>query len=809
MLKNYLVVALRTIRRQPGYSFINIAGLAIGMTAFVVISLFIGGELSFDQHHPAGNRVVQVQLDAALSGQEILTASSPAPMAAAFRDAYPEVISATRIDDQTRVLIELDNRRFYESNFFYADSTVFDLFALPLTQGRAETALTRPATVVISEETARRYFGESDPIGQSILADQRIELEVTGVFEASAQAAHFQPDLIASFHTKSDADDPIWLNNSYFTYLLLSSADAIPDLQAKMPAAVRQFVGPQVQQFLGMAFDEALEAGFRYDWRLASMPTLYLHNKADDQIGQASDIRYVRLLGIIALFILAIACVNFMNLATARAAGRAREVGVRKALGSDRRPLIVQFLAESVTLSLIAMTGALGLLAAVLPFFNQLAGADLHLGRDLFLTLIGVAVGTGLLAGLYPALFLSGFTPARVLRGRLRGTGNDAKLRSGLVVFQFAVSVVLLIGTTVVFQQLRFIQQQDVGFNRSNVVVLPIETRAARDSFADFRQRLLELPDVVDATASGILPGPDHIHNTTGFRAEGMSSDDMLIAALGEVSDTYVETLGLKVVAGRDFDPAYPSDRDDWVINEATARQLNWSAQESIGKRIARLSDEGPDSHRWGTVIGVVRDAHFRSLHWGVQPMVFGHRLDLSGVRYAAVRVSPADMAGSLASLERLYASWEPGHPFSYYFVDEDYAAFYEQEQRLGTIYTSFSILAILIACLGLFGLSAFVTAERTKEIGVRKVLGATVPGIVVMLSRHFTLLVLISCFLAFPVAYLLMSRWLSDFAYATTLTWTVFVGSGLAAMGIAWLTVSYQSIRAATRNPVRSLRYE
>ncbi|MFT4605894.1 MAG: putative ABC transport system permease protein, partial [Rhodothermales bacterium] len=712
----------------------------------------------------------------------------------------------TRIDDQTRVLIEFDDQSFYEPNFFYADSSVFAVFSLPLTRGLAESALARPGTVVLSEETARRYFGDTDPIGRSILADQEIDLEVTGVFRNSPQAAHFAPELITSFHTRADADNPVWLNNSFFTYLLVDSPDHIAGLEAKMPAAVRQFVGPQVQQFLGMSLDEAMESGFRYDWKLVPMPGLYLHNQADDQMGQASDIRYVRLLGIIALFILAIACVNFMNLATARAAGRAREVGVRKALGSERRPLILQFLAESVTLSLIAMVFALGLLAAVIPFFNGVAGAELTLGLDLFLILVLVAVFTGLLAGIYPAFFLSGFTPAFVLRGRLKGTGNDSKLRSGLVVFQFAVSVVLLIGTTVVFKQLQFIQDQDVGFDKTSVVVLPIETASARDSFAGFRQRLKELPEVVEATAAGILPGPNHIHNNTGFRSEGMDSDDILIAALGEVSQSYVETLGLEVVAGRDFDAAYPSDRDAWVINEATARQLGWTTQEAVGKRIARLSEE---TDRWGTVIGVVRDAHFRSLRWDVQPMVFGHQLDSGGVRYAAIRVNSSDMSGTLSRLEQLYTGWEAGHPFSYYFMDEDYQAFYEQEQRLGTIFTSFSILAILIACLGLFGLSAFVTTERTKEIGVRKVLGASVPGIVVMLSRNFTILVLVSCVLAFPIAYLLMSSWLADFAYSTTLTWTVFAGSGLTALAIAWLTVSFQSVRAATRNPVRSLRYE
>lgn len=809
MLKNYFLVALRTIGRKPGYSFINIAGLAVGMASFVLISLFIGRELSYDTHHPMGDRVVQVQLDAALSGQEVLTANSPAPMAAAFVEAYPEVVNATRINDQSRVLIEFDDQRFYESNFFYADSSVFALFSLPLLKGQAETALNRPGTVVLSAETARRYFGDADPVGMSILADQTRELEITGVFDGTGPAAHFTPDLIASFHTLSAADDPIWLNNSYYTYLLLGDGAQIETLQAKMPEAVRTFVGPQVGQFLGMSLDEAEAAGFRYEWKLAPMAELYLRNAADDQMGRASDIRYVQLLGIIALFILVIACINFMNLSTARAAGRAREVGVRKALGSDRSPLVAQFLAESVLLSLFAMVVSFGLLSALLPFFNQIAATELQLGSNLVLALVLVAIGTGLLAGVYPALFLSGFTPAAVLRGRFRGTGHDAKLRSGLVIFQFGVSVVLLIGTTVVFKQLRYIQNQDVGFDSANVVVLPIETSPALETFQGFRQRLQELPAVVEASASGILPGPNRIHNTTGFRTEGMGSDDIILAALGEVSHSYVETLSLEMAAGRDFDPSFPTDREAWVINEAAAREMEWSPQEALGKRIARLSDAGPDSHRWGQVIGVVRDAHFRSLHWDVQPMIFGNQMDAGGVRYAAVRVETEDMVQTLGELERLYAGWESGHPFSYYFLDEDYAAFYEQEQRLGTIYTSFSILAILIACLGLFGLSSFVTSERTKEIGVRKVLGASVPSIVVMLSRHFTVLVLAACVLAFPVAYLMMSRWLSGFAYATSLSWGVFVGSAVLALLIAWMTVSFQSIRAATRNPVRSLRYE
>ena len=807
MLKNYFLVSLRNIRRQPGYSFINISGLAVGMAAFVMISLFVRSELAFDQHHPNGDRVVQVQLSAAVAGQEIHTASSPAVMAGVFLETYPEVVDAARIDDQAPILVEYGDIRFQEARFFYADSSVFNLFSLPLVRGDARRALNRPGTVVLSQEAARRYFGEADPMGQTLRLDRRLDLEVTGVFEASPRNAHFRPDLIASYLTHPRWDDPVWLNNSFNTYLLLRSPEDIVSLQAKMPDAVRTFAGPGVQQFLGISLDEALAAGFRYDWLLEPMPDLYLHNQADDQMGASSDVRYVALLGIIALFILAIACVNFMNLATARAAGRAREVGVRKALGSDRTPLIRQFLSESVTLSVISMLFALGLVLVSRPLFNAVAGTNLTVGGDLVAALLAVSLITGLAAGAYPAFFLSGFSPAEVLRGRLGGAGRGGRLRAGLVVFQFAVSVTLLIGTSMVFRQLQYIQAQEVGFERADLVVLPIETRAGIESFETFRSRASSLAEVQDVAASGIMPGPNRIHNNTGFRGESMRPDAFFVAAAGEVTHNYVETLGLELVAGRDFDEAFETDREAWVINEAAAREMGFTPEEAVGKRLARLQDEGED--RWGEVIGVVRNAHFRSLHWDVEPMVFGNRADGFGVRYAMVRLEPGGAADAISNLEPLYADWETGYPFSYYFLDADYDRFYAQERRLGTIYTSFSVLAILIACLGLFGLSAFVITERTKEIGVRKVLGASVPGIVLLLSARFTLLVVGACAIAFPLAWFAMSEWLAGFAYAVPMSWTVFAASGFGALLIAWLTVSYQSIRAATRNPVKSLRYE
>lgn len=807
MLRNVLRISLRNLKRHRGFSVINITGLATGMAAFVLIALFIRHEFSYDQHNEHANDVYRVILDAAVGGQEILTASSPAVMATQFQEDFPEVVAATRLDDFNESLITVDNRPYYESGLVLADSSVFDVFTIPFVAGNPATALNKPNTMVLSASTARKYFGDADPIGQRIQYDNRTDYEITGVYEDVPTTSHFRPDLIGSFLTHSRWNDTEWLNNSFFTYIRLAEGTPASQLTDKFPDFLRTYVGPRIEQFAGMPYDDALSNGFKYTWQLERLSDIYLTSQAEDQLGPTGDVRYLYILGVIALFVLVIACINFMNLSTARATGRAREVGVRKTLGSDRAQLIRQFLGESLVLSFLSMVLAFVLVLALLPAFSAVTGSTLAFTPWLIGVVLLVAIGTGLLAGLYPSFVLSAFRPALVLKGSFATSKKGTRLRSALVVFQFSISVVLLVGTAVVYKQLAFIQDQDLGFNQDHLVVVPIETRQAQDNFDTFRNQLLQDTRIVNVASGGLLPGPDRIHNNTGFRGEGMRQEDFFIAGTGQVSPDYVETLDLQIIAGRDFSREMSTDSSGAVISRAAALEMGVSPEEAVGMTVSRLGGgpEGGDIPM--TILGVFEDANFESAHMLARPIVLTH-YEL-WQRYAVVRVVPTDMETTLATIEAAWTAWEPGYPFRYHFVDSDYQQFYEQEQRLGNLYTGFTILAIIIACLGLFGLASFVTAMRRKEIGVRKVMGASVPSIVRLLSREFTVLVLVACAIGFPIAWYAMDMWLAEFAYATSMGWFVFVGSGAIALGIAWLTVSWQSIRAATADPVKSLRYE
>jgi putative ABC transport system permease protein len=808
MIKNYLRITLRNMGRHKGFTFINVIGLATGMAAFVLIVLFIQHERSFDAHNEHRDDVYRMTLDAAVAGQEILTTSSPAVMAGQFLADFPEVVAATRIDQFSgENLFSVGDNSWYETGFFQADSSFFDLFTVTFLQGNPATALNRPGTIVISESVAEKAFPNGNALGKTLRHDNRVDYEITGVYQDFPVTSHFRPSLIGSFLTNSRWNDPEWLDNSFQTYLRLAAGTPPESLEAKFPEFIRTYVGPRIELMTGTSYDEALQSGFRYDWKLERLADIYLYSKAQDQLAPTGDARYLTILAVIGLFILLIACINFMNLSTARATGRAREVGIRKTLGSDRGQLVRQFLGESTTLSLIAMIGAVLLIVAVLPVFAGMTGAELTPGPGLALLVLGVSLSTGLLAGLYPAFVLSGFRPALVLKGSFASSRKGTWLRSSLVVFQFAISVALLVGTTVVYKQLQFIQNRDLGFDIEQVVVLPIETSRALDDFDTFRSRALAQPGVVSVASAGILPGPNRIHNNTGFRKDGGAEGDIFLAGLGEVSADYQETLGLRVIAGRDFSDAFGTDSAAAFINRSTAQAMGFTPEEAVGKKLYRLGGMPDGSDRAMEIIGVWEDANFESLHSGVRPIVLGNWSQYQ--RYLPVRVRKETLNTTLKDLEDIWTAWEPGYPFRYWFMDTDYQQFYAQEQRLGSLYTMFTVLAVMIACLGLFGLASFVTVLRRKEIGVRKVMGASVPGIVALLSREFTVLVLVSCAIGMPVAWYAMHQWLQGFAYATEIGVGVFLFAGSVALLIAWLTVSWQSIRAAVTDPVKSLRYE
>lgn len=810
MIRNYLTIALRNLRRQKGYAFINVFGLAVGLAACSLILLYVRDELSYEAMHTRADRIYRVHLDAALAGQTFNSATTSPPMAAALRAEYPEVESSTRVWDTGRVLVGHGDRQFYEERFFWADSTVFDVFTFPLLRGDARTALNRPNTVVLTASTARKYFGEADPVGQTLRFDNRLDLTVTGVTPDVPSNTHFRFDLLGSIISQERSQDPIWVGNSFYTYVLMREGHTGAELEAQFPALVRKYAAPQLEQFIGQSYDAILATGAKYDFYLQPLERIHLYSEADNDFAVNSDIQYVYILSAIAVFILLIACINFMNLSTARSAGRAREVGLRKVMGADRRQLMQQFLGESVLLAVGSLLIAFVLMQALLPLFNQVSGKELalHPLRDagVVLALVGIALGAGLLAGLYPAFVLSAFQPVEVLKGQMATGARGLWMRRALVVTQFAISMILLVGTGVVFNQLRYMQHRDLGFRGAQVVVLPIETEAMRQRYPALREELLQHPGIEQVAAAGGVPG--RFDSDTIFRPEGGQEEDLRSFKVVSISEDYLETLQIPLVAGRSFSRDFPADSSQaYLLNETAVRMMGWTPEEAIGKRVSWVARNDDASDETRTVVGVVRDFHLESLQTEIRGMLMF--LDPNEASNVVVRLEPENVPETLALLERTWATYEPAYPFRYFFLDQDFGRLYERERRLGNIFTGFTVLAVLIACLGLFGLASFITQQRTKEIGVRKVLGASVTQVLLLLSREFMRMVLAAAVVAFPVAWFVMDRWLSDFAYRTRLGWEVFALTALAALAIAWLTVSYQTLKAALADPVKSLRYE
>jgi len=607
---------------------------------------------------------------------------------------------------------------------------------------------------------------------------------------------------MASLETLGIGRRAQWMGNMFFTYLVLEQGHTAGALEAKFPEVVRRYAGPQFEEILGMTIDQLLASGGRYNYALQPLADIHLHSQLDYEIEPNGDIGYVIAFSVIALLILLIACINFMNLATARSVGRAKEIGVRKVLGSNRRQLILQFLTESILLSAMALLVALVLVQGILPGFNSLSGKSLRLDYlDGFLVpgFLGLVVLVGVLAGSYPAFFLASFQSIDVLKGKLQTGMKSGGLRSGLVVFQFAISIVLMIATSVVFRQVDYMQTKHLGFDKENVVVIE-RAEALGQQREAFKREALQLPGVLSASASSNLPG-----ETLGddlFRLEGNPADQVEMVWMMYADHDIVETLDLEMAAGRAFSRDFPTDSSSIILNR-TAAEL-FGGDDLVGKRL--VTPFGSTGQAAYTVVGVVEDFHFQSLHQDIRPL--GIQIG-SNPLYLAVRIRPDDVPGTLRALEAQWQAVAPEEPFTFSFLDANVDALYQADQRTGQLFGTFALLAVLIACLGLFGLAAFTAEQRTKEIGVRKVLGASVGGIVVLLSKDFVKLVGLAFVLAAPLAYLVMNWWLESFAYRADIAWWIFLTAGLTALVIAVLTVSYQAIRAAVADPVKALRYE
>jgi putative ABC transport system permease protein len=818
MIKNYLTIALRNLRKHKFYSFINILGLSVGVAVCLIISLFVVNELSYDKHHEKAHRIYRIKSDIIFGGNHYLMTFAPAPMAATLPLEFPEVEAAVHFRQRGSYLVKRETENIKEKNVVWAGKNFFRIFTVPLIEGNPEGVIDQPNTMAISERIARKFFPDESALDQSLILDNQWTFKITAVYENMPVNSHFQFDIILAAEGLEEAKSPFWLSNNFQTYLLLHEGTDAGALQAKFPHMVSTHMGPALAQVLGEDFtlEKFMETGNKIEYSLQPMLDIHLKSDLMGEFGPNFNITYVYMFVAIALFILVIACINFMNLSTARSANRAKEVGIRKVMGSFRSHLVRQFLSESIFISFFSFGLALGLAYLLLPVFNDLAGRTLSIPFDDFIfyvVLFSGATITGLFAGTYPAFFLSAFKPVSVLKGNVALGMKSGFIRSSLVVFQFAVSIILIISTIAVFYQLNFIQNKKIGFNKDQVIMVE-DVYALGDQRQAFKNEILNNSMIVSGTFSGYLPVSGTWRSDNPWWAEGkdpQQQENLVSLQNWAVDHDYIRTLGMNIMEGRDFSLDFPSDSSAVILNETAARNFNFDG-DPIGKRIATFGGDGPDdvdreNLELKTVIGVVENFHFETLKENIGAvMIF---LSKRPQGYATFRFQSQDTKAVIELLENKWNEIAPGQPFTYSFLDDRFGKMYAAETRLGQVFAIFAVFAIVIACLGLFALTAFTAEQRSKEIGIRKVLGASVGGIVILLSKEFTKLVLIAFLIASPVAWWAVSKWLQDYQYKIELGWTVFLLAGAAALLIAWLTMGFQSIKAAVENPVNSLRSE
>ena len=795
MIKNYLTVAIRNIARNKTFSAINILGLAIGMACCILILLYVQDELSYDQHHEHADRIYRVAAEGKVAGTMRQFAITPFPMGPALVKDYPEVIKAVRFFQGTnprRLVEDQHGHVFSEDGVLFTDPNVFEVFNFPLSQGDPKTAFLEPFSIVITEVVAQKYFGEQNPIGQTLTLDQKAWFTVTGVLKGTAHNSHFQFDFLASPILQETG----WRNHEYYTYLLLQQNDSAGELEAKLPNFTETHADEQYKA-----------AGLTIKYFLQPLTDIHLNSHLEWELSPNGDIRYVYLFLIIAFFVLILACVNFMNLSTARSAGRSKEVGMRKVVGANRTQLIRQFMGESILLALLALFFAIAFVEVSLPAFNAFIQRELVLDYTghwhAVLTLLGVVLFAGLLSGIYPALFLSAFQPVEVLKSTLGRGLKTSGSRKMLVVFQFVISIVLIIETVVIYHQSDYIKNKKLGFNKEHVIVMPDPGKQLTERYSSI---LSTYPNVLNTSRSASVPGRKLPANLFRPSSDSAYSDGLMINHL-QVDHAFISTYGLKLIEGRDFSKDIPSDKyGTFILNETAMQKLGWTSL--ANQKFEQIFSEGGKLKvaAQGDVVGVVKNFHYKSLHHEIEPLII---MTGDWFEYFSIRIRSDDVAGTLGFLKTQWKEIAPNKPFDYFFLDDDYDKLYRAEEQIGTLFGLFSILAIFVASLGLFGLASFTAQLRIKEIGIRKVLGASVSNLVLMLSKEFALLVSIANLIAWPIAYYAMHRWLQDFAYRIDLEIWAFVLSGFLALFIALTTVSYQAWKVARTNPVDALRYE
>jgi putative ABC transport system permease protein len=814
MFRNYVTIAFRNLKKHRFFSMINVIGLAIGIASCLVITLYILQELSFDTHFANASRIYRVDSEILFNGNHHNLAVMPAPAAAAFQNDFPEVEASANFRQWGWRRVKRTTDNFKEQYTVYGSNGIFKVFSLPLLKGNAENALAEPNTLVMSRSKAQQYFPNEDALGQTLIIDNKDYYKVTGVFDDFPATTHFKFDFIFSMEGLEESKADNWLSNNFNTYILLREGATPKDLEAKFPKMVETYVGPQVKAVFGPDFtmDKFAASGNKLVYRLMPLLDIHLHSDLTAEFSANGDITYVYLFGAIAFFILAIACINFMNLSTARSANRAKEVGVRKALGSLRSHLVRQFLMESVLLSAFSFIVAIVLAYIVLPGFNVLAQRTLTIpfGDPRFIAVLVVAaLIIGVLAGLYPSLFLSAFKPVNVLKGKLSLGMKSGVVRSSLVVFQFMISIFLVVGTITVQKQLDYIQNKKLGFKKNQVIILH-NAELLEHKHEAMKNELLKNPAITNVSASGYIPISGWGRNNTTFWPQGSqpSQENMISMEYWTVDHDYVPTLGMTIKLGRNFSKDFPSDSTAIILNQEAVKRFGF--KDPIGEKVTTFSFVNgvldKEKTLTYTIVGVVENFHFESLKQNITPLCL--QLGESGWSMP-IRFSSTETKDVLAHIEQSWKTIVPGQPFEYTFLDAAFGKMYSSEQQLGQVFAIFAGLAIIIACLGLFALTAFTAEQRTKEIGIRKVLGASVGSIVVLLSKEFGKLIVIAFTLAAPLSWFAVNSWLKNYTYKTEIGVVVYILAGVAAFMVAWLTMGYQSVKAARGNPVAALRSE
>jgi putative ABC transport system permease protein len=806
MFKKLILHSIKSFKRQRAYMIINILGLSIGIACSLIIALYVIREYSYDRYNEKKARIYRLVLDGKIGGREVTVAVTSAPMGPVMAREFPEVEDFLRMSSWGPTVVQYDDQIFTEDHVMEADSSFFNFFSIPVLQGDIRNLLNAPHKVVLSERTAKKIFGDENPIDKSLkIGTDTVRFVVSGVMADIPENTHFEASMLTSFMTNPRSASTIWLSNSFATYLLLRPNANYSTVDAKLPDLLLKYVGPEVQKLMGIKIEDFEAQGNKYRFYCQKLTDAHLDTSVEQLFKPASDPKYLVIFGTIAILIVVIAAINFMNLSTAQASRRSKEVGIKKISGSSRGMLMTQFLAESSFLALISLILALIITKIALPYLNDLLGSSLSL--SLFTAwytipvLILFALLVGFISGSYPALFLSSFNPYEVLKGETISSMRTGRLRKILVVFQFAVSILLIIGTMVMYNQIKYMLNKDVGFNKEHLIVIN-RADALGASVKAFKESVKQIPGVINIASSTAVPNRNN--NANGYSMEGRQDETFLIQT-DWIDYDFLDTYGMTVLDGRQFDESQSGDNSTCLLNESAIKQYNIDNIEMT--RILQPSSDGKFIPL--QVIGVVKNFNFESLRNPIQPYIFCMKTDNILWGYLTIRLSGADYSKTIGGIESKWKEFVANTPLQYYFLDDDFNHMYIQERQNASLAVIFSILAIFIAALGLFGLTSFTVEQKTKEIGVRKAMGSSVTGIYFVISREIVILVSISALLAWPIVYYIAGKWLENFYYRTGLSLLTFLFGFLIALGISILTISYRVMKAANVNPAQSLKYE